>query len=431
LENPAEKEEIEVMKKLIKIIFIVAALLVYSSTSAYAEVISIAENAGIDPDFFKKYDPKAPPLKPDSPPSPLSTLSRAKEMHAKAIAEIKNLEMEIRKNEETIQKSAKLISLAREKKNVQAEIVGREALSKAQEAKKKNEETLRFYKIYQNLLTNLISKLENAISTAAQAECNGEELRRNYEGFKKAIKEFTKTVQMNTKEYQEWEKELQDAQIEGLQAFVSTISWETQNLKKIREEKLQGLRRQLDNYMEKLNDKELLKNQYLLDRLKNKMAKANQHYLQTEDAVQALAKIDQTTKLQDVINVSTNSINLWCQEIKNGDTEILNLLKDPEIRNLAGDLAASFTQYVGEYEEMIRGTDKILGPMLRRLNLAISGFGLLRDVVYAGLHLKLSLDRLTQLGEVGEQSYRAMQSLIENKKEIETKLKECGCAYKP
>jgi len=419
------------MKKLIKIIFIVAALLVYSSTSAYAEVISIAENAGIDPDFFKKYDPKAPPLKPDSPPSPLSTLSRAKEMHAKAIAEIKNLEMEIRKNEETIQKSAKLISLAREKKNVQAEMVGREALSKAQEAKKKNEETLRFYKIYQNLLTNLISKLENAISTAAQAECNCEELRRNYEGFKKAIKEFTKTVQMNTKEYQEWEKELQDAQIEGLQAFVSTISWETQNLKKIREEKLQGLRRQLDNYMEKLNDKELLKNQYLLDRLKNKMAKANQHYLQTEDAVQALAKIDQTTKLQDVINVSTNSINLWCQEIKNGDTEILNLLKDPEIRNLAGDLAASFTQYVGEYEEMIRGTDKILGPMLRRLNLAISGFGLLRDVVYAGLHLKLSLDRLTQLGEVGEQSYRAMQSLIENKKEIETKLKECGCAYEP
>jgi len=431
LENPAEKVEIKVMKKLIKIIFIVAALLVYSSSSAYAEVISISENAGIDPDFFKKYDPKAPPLKPDPTPSPLSALSRAREMHAKALAEIKNLEMEIRKNEETIQKSAKLISLAREKKNVQAEMVGREALSKAQEAKKKNEETLRFYKIYQNLLTNLISKLENAISTAAQVECSCEELRRRYEGFKKAIKEFTKTVQMNTKEYQEWERELHDAQIEGLQAFVSAISWETQNLKKIREEKLQGLRRQLNNYMEKLNDKELLKNQYLLDRLNNKMAKANRHYLQTEDAVQALEKIDKTTKIQDLINVSTNSINLWCQEIKNGDTEILNLLKDPEIRNLAGDMVASFIQYVGEYEEMIRGTDKILGPMLRRLNLTISGFGLLRDIGYAGLHLKLSLDRLTQLGEVGEQSYRAMQSLIENKKAIEAKLKECGCDYKP
>jgi len=343
-------------------------------------VISISENAGIDPDFFKKYDPKTPPLKPDPTPSPLSALSRAKEMQAKALAEIKSLEMEIRKNEETIPKSAKLISLAREKKNVQAEMVGREALSKAQEAKKKNEETLRFYKIYQNLLTNLISKLENSISTAAQAECSCEELRRKYEGFKKAIKEFTKTVQMNTKEYQEGEKELQDAQIEGLQALVSAISLETQNLKKNREEKLQGLRRQLDNYMEKLNDKELLKNQYLLDRLNNKMAKANRHYLQTEDAVQALEKIDKTTKIQDLINVSTNSINLWCQEIKNGDTEILNLLKDPEIRNLAGDLAASFIQYVGEYEEMIRETDKILGPMLRRLNLTISGFGLLRDI---------------------------------------------------
>lgn len=145
--------------------------------------------------------------------------------------------------------------------------------------------------------------------------------------------------------------------------------------------------------MEKIADEELLKKKYLLDRLHERIAKANQHYLRTQDAVQTLEKIDKTAKLQDLINVSTNSINLWCQEIKNGDTEILNLLKDPEIRNLSGDLAASFIQYVGEYEEMIRGTDKILGPMLRRLNLAISGFSLLRDVSYAGLHFKLSLDR--------------------------------------
>ncbi len=407
------------------------AFMISAISFAQVPVISIPEKAGIDPDFFKKYDPKAPPLKPATTPSPLYLLSRAKELRDKAVAEIKNLEIEIRKNEETIQKCAKLISLAQEKKNVKAETISREALSKAQEAKKKNEDTLKFYKMYQNLLNNLVSKLEEAALSPSPAECNCEELRRKYEGFKKAIKEFTKSVQMNTKEYQEWEKELRDAQIEGLQAFVSAVAFKAQLLNKKREEKLRGLRKQLDNYTRRLGDEELLKKKYFFDRLMEKMAKANQHYLQTADAVQALEKIDQVTKIHDLISISTNSISLWCEEIKKGDTEILNLLKDPDIRNSAGDLVSSFVQYAGEYEEMIRETDKILGPMLRRLNLIISGLSVARDVSYAGLHWKLSLDRLTQLGEVGEQSYQAMQSLIENKKALEAKLKECQCAYNP
>ncbi len=417
----------------IRMAFISISIILMISAASFAQeaVISISKNAGIDPDFFKKYDPQASPLKLATHTSPLSSLSRAKQLRDKALAEIKNLEIEIRRNEETIQKCAKIISLAREKKNVKAETISREALSKTQEAKKKNEETLRFYKIYQNLLNNLISKLEDAALSPSPSECNCEELRRKYEGFKKAIKEFTKSVQMNTKEYQEWEKEFRDAQIEGLQAFVSAVAFRAQVLKKNREEKLRSLRKQLDNYMQSLGDEELLKKKYFLNRLNEKMAKANQHYLQTADAVQALEKIDSMTKIHDLISISTNSISLWCEEIKKGDTEILNLLKDPDIRNSAGDLVSSFVQYAGEYEEMIRETDKILGPMLRRLNLIISGLSVARDVSYAGLHWKLSLDRLTQLGEVGEQSYQAMQSLIENKKALEAKLKECQCAYNP
>lgn len=112
-------------------------------------------------------------------------------------------------------------------------MVGHEALSKAQEAKRKNEETLRFYKMYQNLLNNLINKLENSVLSASSLECNCEELGRKYEGFKRAIREFTKSVQMSTKEYQEWEKELRDAQVEGLQAFVSAMVLEASNLKKL------------------------------------------------------------------------------------------------------------------------------------------------------------------------------------------------------
>lgn len=420
-----------IMKKLAIFIFILTIYLFSKTSLGQDAVIKIPENAGVDPDFFKKYDPQGPALEPPSPPALSSVLSRAEKLREKALIEIKKLENEIGKNAETIKKSEKIIILAQQKGNIKAESVARDALAKTQEAKRKNEEILRFYKIYLNLLAQIITKLESSIFQAAHDECNCEQLRRKYEGFKKAIKDFTKSVQGTAQEYQEWEKEWKEAQIEGFQAFVNGLAFQAQYLKNIREEKLQILKRQLDGYMRKLSNEELLKNKYILERLNAKMAKANQYYLETEDAIRALEKVDKTIKVQDLMRATTNSINLWCLEIKKGDTEVLNLLKDPEIKGLSIDLTESFGQYALEYIEMIKATDKVFGPLLRRFNLAISGLTLLRDVSYAGTHLKLSFDRLMKLGEVGEQNYRAMQSLIENKKALEVKLKECHCSYNP
>jgi len=71
----------------------------------------------------------------------LSVYFRSVELRDKAITEIKKIDMEILKNEEAIQKAEKIISLAQQKGNTQAEMIAREALIKAQEAKYKNEET--------------------------------------------------------------------------------------------------------------------------------------------------------------------------------------------------------------------------------------------------------------------------------------------------
>lgn len=391
---------------------------------AQTPVINIPENARLDADFFKKYDPKAPSLKPKAVPLPESILPEVKEMRDEALKEIENLKIEIGKNEKIILKSEQIISLAQQKGNTKAETVAREALIKAQEAKRKNEETLRYYEMYLNLLNNLISKLENPTLSASQAYsgCNCEKLCGKYEGFKKAMKEYAKTTQMITKEYQEWEKELRDAVIEGLQAYVSSLTLAAGNLLKQRERMVKGLEEQIKKYEAALSDEKLVRNKYLLDRLTMKKSKAEQHFIQARNAEEALKKAaeigDKTGKISDLLDIVT-TLNSWCKEVKNGDIEILDLLKD---------LGAPFIQYVSEYEELIRKTDETLGPMLRKLNLAISGFSLLRDVSYAGLHLKLSFDRLTQLGEVGEQSYHAMQSLIEKKKALEAELRECQCA---
>ena len=71
----------------------------------------------------------------------LSVLFKAQELRDKATMEIRKIDMEIKKNEEAIQKSEKIISLAQQKGNTKAEMVARDALMKATEAKRKNEET--------------------------------------------------------------------------------------------------------------------------------------------------------------------------------------------------------------------------------------------------------------------------------------------------
>lgn len=94
----------------------------------------------------------------------LSVYFKAVELRDKAIMEIKKIDMEIKKNEETIQRAEKIISLAQQKGNTKAEMIAREALIKAQEAKRKNEETRKQLELQKIRADRSYATIQNILS---------------------------------------------------------------------------------------------------------------------------------------------------------------------------------------------------------------------------------------------------------------------------
>ena len=94
----------------------------------------------------------------------LSVLFKAQELRDKATMEIRKIDMEIKKNEEAIQKSEKIISLAQQKGNTKAEMVARDALMKATEAKRKNEETKAGWELNKMRADRSYAAIQNMLS---------------------------------------------------------------------------------------------------------------------------------------------------------------------------------------------------------------------------------------------------------------------------
>jgi len=94
----------------------------------------------------------------------LSLYFKAVELRDRAITEIRKIDMEIAKNNETIQKSEKIISLAQQKGNTKAEMIARDALIKAQEAKRKNEEIRKEWELQKIRADRSYATIQNMLS---------------------------------------------------------------------------------------------------------------------------------------------------------------------------------------------------------------------------------------------------------------------------
>jgi tellurite resistance-related uncharacterized protein len=94
----------------------------------------------------------------------LSLYFKAVELRDRAIMEIRKIDMEIAKNNETIQKSEKIISLAQQKGNTKAEMIARDALIKAQEAKRKNEEIRKEWELQKIRADRSYATIQNMLS---------------------------------------------------------------------------------------------------------------------------------------------------------------------------------------------------------------------------------------------------------------------------
>ncbi len=73
----------------------------------------------------------------------LGVIFKLERMRDDALSDIQTYRMEISKSEETMRKARGLMSLARKKGNTRAEMIARDALTEAQEAREKNRELLR------------------------------------------------------------------------------------------------------------------------------------------------------------------------------------------------------------------------------------------------------------------------------------------------
>lgn len=105
------------MKKII--IFIVISLLLFS---LYPQDATSAQQSDLQTNFGL-----------------LGTLFKLERLRDEAVARIQKINRDIQENENTIRKSEDIIGRAKEKGNIQAETIARQALMNAQEAKRKNE----------------------------------------------------------------------------------------------------------------------------------------------------------------------------------------------------------------------------------------------------------------------------------------------------
>ena len=168
----------------------------------------------------------------------LGVIFKLENMRDKAIADIQKYEGDIQQCDTTISKSENIVRLAQQKGNVKAEIIAREASLKAQEAKIKNQETLKFEQFYKELLDRKINELKNLIAKIeknkhgnAQTEKvdDCKKLEVQLERDKDVIKRYQKTIDMSNKELEEWakmnEEAAEDAVKKGVELMTDAIAY--------------------------------------------------------------------------------------------------------------------------------------------------------------------------------------------------------------
>lgn len=360
----------------------------------------------------------------ENPSTIPQTLLEYQKLKNEALLHLQFIEKEIVKNEQTIQKTEAIMAAAssRSDENAQkANRVAREAFDKASSAKQKNSETLHYYKAYITTLNEKIIALETLNHTPS-VTCNCDALRHKYDGFKKAIKDFSKTVQMSTAEYEKSEKELHESIKEEIEAVLDAVLWGMDNYLKVTDTKMKNLENRIKRSQSGLGK---VHSQKSLDKAISKIMAAQTHFKNAVMRNLAIEGAVNEKKIYNTYKTLKSSWELSKQEIEKGFAQLRDIDKDPETRELFGEVASALMESTADYEALLRSSSKFF----QRFNLILGGLSVLRDIGYASTHFGYSVALLKQFGEVGEENYKAVQSLIEHKKKIELELKQCGCTY--
>ena len=353
-------------------------------------------------------------------------ISQMEKMKKESSILITTYQTEIQKCENTIKKSQDIISLAQQKNNRQAESVATDALMKSYDAKKKNMELLDFEKFNFTLLEKKLSEFRllllelEVVETGGKDECD--KLVVQLERDKRALKNFMKTIRMTDNERNDWTEEGTDGMKEAGMSLLKFFTGELTNHITARDGKLKLIKKEIDKY-KKEKVSEVIKNKYLLDRMDQKLKKAEDLYkkLLFKKTADIVLKADNMTEILKSEAELSESI------MSSGDKEVVDVLSDKEIRSQLWDINSSFADLLLDYESEIRASTKFFEkytPLTSRLTIV-------RYLSYAGTKLYLSAERIDQLSEVAQQELNAVNAL---KKQIESttqKLNDCYGQSKP
>lgn len=355
----------------------------------------------------------------------LGVIAKLEDMRSKAIADIQKHEGEIRKCDNTIMKSENIVRLARQKGNAQAETIAREALTKAQEAKKKNQENLRFAQSYKELLEKKINGFkglvaESSSQTEGSDDCKKLEAQLALDN--RVLKDFKKTVDMTNKEREDWTKEGKDAMSEAGESITKYLTSGFTDMLEKRLEKIDRYRKVLDN-LKKTAMKDLPDNKDLLNRINTKLDKIKETQAIYKSIKGKLVRYagKYTVPADDLSETMESEYGLYQKIVEEGDRNITEILKDPETREKLSDIGSYFTDALIDHEIEIRKASAFFSKVSPYLSAA----PLARDLAYAGTKLELSWERVSQLADIADQQLKAEKALRKQIESTRDKLKKC------
>jgi len=350
-------------------------------------------------------------------------IAKLEDMRSKTMADIRRYEGEILKCDNTIMRSENIVRLARQKGNAQAETIAREALAKAQEAKKKNQENLKFAQSYKELLEKKINGLKGLMAESSSQTEGGDDCKKLEAQLaldNRVLKDFKKTVDMTNKEREDWTKDGEDAMSEARESITKYLTSGFTDMLEKRLERIDRYRKVLDN-LKTTAIKDLPNNKDLLNRINVKIEKTQTLYKNYKKMIIAKNAGKYAVPADDLRETMESEYGLYQKIVEEGDRNITEILKDQEVREKLSDIGSYFTDALIDHEIEIRKASAFFS----KVSPCLSALPLVRDLSYTGMKLELSWERVSQLADIADQQLEAEKALRKQIERTRDKLKEC------
>jgi len=371
----------------------------------------------------------------------IGVIAKLEKIRDNAFADIQKCEREIQRSESTIRRSEDIIRQAQQKGTAQAEMIARQALTTAQETKRKNEKLKQEQEWTRARTEEAIKKVNSMIDKLSKGETDEKsveeakelpdkirrreaslcrEIETQLERDKERIKRYQKTIEMNKEEAQKWADENKEA-VKEAQKSAGTLLFEAIGGKLLENKKIAGhIQERLIDYKVKIAVEGPPSQKILADRLIKKIGGASVAYANAAAKADTGKLIEAGVDLKtyyDITKATVLSVNSAKEAADREMKEVLQTLKVP-----GNDLRENFSDLASLVAEL--KLDNILEqtPFLQDT----ASFALfLRDYFYHGTAWYQSRERILEYEKIMDEQLKAVKANQEQIKRTGEKLKAC------